>query len=206
MRPSHTALALALTLAAATSSACTFGALDPEKLSLVRSRAEYVRLAEACLSNYEIWFINGASESLRIDILNVSPELLAAARSRWAADRAFAETLKAWGGDGRGRVVLLGLFSRTFRKDDFLKRGSYRASLILEDGAAVSHDRAVDVPAAFLADYFPAFNHWAKVFALHFPADPGLPASLEVAWPTGDCRVPLARPAAPPPPVAAGGA
>jgi hypothetical protein len=165
----------------------------------VRSRQDYVRLANACLSHDEIWFFTEAGESLRIDVLNVAPELLAVARSQWAADRAFTGELAKWLPEGNGRVVLLGLFNRRFKKDDFLKKGSYRAQLVLEDGRTVPHDFAEEVPEGFLADYFPAFNHWAKVFALHFPADPGAPASLEVVWPSGDRRLPLKRPAAPAP-------
>jgi hypothetical protein len=95
-------------------------------------------------------------------------------------------------------VVLLGLYNKRFREDDFLKNGSYRAKLVLADGRTIEHDSAERVEERFLADYFPAFNHWAKVFALHFPADPSLPASLEVAWPSGDRVLPLKRPAAAP--------
>ncbi|MDR1040723.1 MAG: hypothetical protein LBR80_11285 [Deltaproteobacteria bacterium] len=193
MRPRPVAFALALAVLAV---GCAYGPLEPGRLAEVKSRRDYVRLAEACLTHDEIWFFDEAGESLRIDVLNVAPELLAAARAQWSGDRVFTDELAKWLPRGGGRVVLLGLFNRRFKKDDFLKKGSYRASLVLDDGRRVSHDYAESVPAAFLADYFPAFDHWAKVFALHFPADPAQGGSLEVAWPFGDRTLPLRRPAA----------
>ncbi|MDR2612759.1 MAG: hypothetical protein LBG06_08030 [Deltaproteobacteria bacterium] len=197
MRPRHIALALAL---AFLSAACASGPFDPGRLEDMKRRSEYTDLAAACLSHDEIWFFNEAGESLRIDALNVTPELLAAARARWSGDRTFTDTLARWLPKGEGRLVLLGLFNRRFKKDDFLKTGSYRARLVLPDGRGIDHDFAEEAQARFLADYFPAFNHWAKVFALHFPADPAAPASLEVRWPSGDRTLPLKRPAGAPAP------
>ncbi|MDR1082084.1 MAG: hypothetical protein LBQ79_14275 [Deltaproteobacteria bacterium] len=196
MRPRPAAFVLALVLAAL-ASGCAYGPLEPGRLAEVRSRQDYIRLAEACLSHDEIWFFTESAESLRIDVMNVAPELLSVARSQWTVDRAFTEEMERWYPGGQGRVVLLGLYNRRFRKDDFLKKGSYRAELVLADGTRVQHDVALDVQEQFLADYFPAFNHWAKVFALHFPADPEAQATLEVAWPSGDRVMQLRRPSAP---------
>ncbi|MDR3154264.1 MAG: hypothetical protein LBW85_08365 [Deltaproteobacteria bacterium] len=192
MRPRFATPALALAFLAA---ACAAGPLEPGRLSEVRSRADYVRLVKASLTNYEIWFFNEAGESLRVDVVNVNPELLSAARARWSGDRAFTDEIAKWLPEGRGRVVLLGLYNRRFRKEDFLNTGAFRARLLLEDGTLVPHDYAAQASPHFLADYFPAFNHWAKVFAVHFPTDPSVPASLEVQWPSGDCTVPLKHPA-----------
>jgi hypothetical protein len=171
--------------------ACNYGPLDPSRLAEVRGREDYIRLAAACVSHDEIWFFNEAGESLRIDALNLSPELLAAARMQWGNDKNFTDALGRWLPGGKGRVVLLGLYNRRFKKDDFLTKGTYRARLVTADGRILEHEFAEEVPEAFLADYFPAFNHWAKVFALRFPSDPAAPASIQVEWPSGERRIEL---------------
>ncbi|MDR1037561.1 MAG: hypothetical protein LBT40_13665 [Deltaproteobacteria bacterium] len=192
MRPRPSALVPALVLAAL-AAGCAYGPLEPGRLAEVRSRQEYVRLVEACRTHDEIWFFNEAGESLRMDVLNVAPELLSAARARWSVDRGFADEIAKWYPQGGGRVVLLGLYSKRFKKDDFLKKNSYRAELVLADGRRLAPDVKLEVEPQYLADYFPAFNHWAKVFALHFPTNPEFDASLEVTWPSGDRAVPLRR-------------
>jgi hypothetical protein len=165
--------------------------LDQERINEISSRNGYIALVKSFMSHDEIYYFNQAGESLLLDAVNVSPELVSAATVRWTEDKEFMEEFGKWFPKERGRVVLLGVYNRTFKKDDFLKNGSYRAKL-LTGGKSYEPVYMAEVKPAFLEKYFPVFNHWAKVFALRFPPEAGyLESSILVEWPAGTRELPL---------------
>lgn len=161
------------------------GPLDDASMSEIRSRDSYIDLLKNFLTHDEIFYFNERSESLRLDALNITSEVITAAKVRWVTDKEFMEVFDKWLPQGEGRVVLLGIYNKSFKKDDVLKNGSYRAKLQI-NGVTYEPLDVKEVKQAFLNRYFPVFNHWAKVFAFHFPVpmsqEPGI---LVVNWPSG---------------------
>jgi hypothetical protein len=165
--------------------------LDQERLTEISNRNGYIALVKSYLSHDEIYYFNQAGESLLLDAVNVSPELISAAKLRWSEDKEFMGEFEKWLPRERGRLVLLGVYNRSFKKEDFLKNGSYRARL-LSGGKSLDPAFIAEVKPAFLAKYFPVFNSWAKVFALRFPAVSGpSESSVLVLWPAGARELPL---------------
>ncbi|MDR2353881.1 MAG: hypothetical protein LBF22_12160 [Deltaproteobacteria bacterium] len=164
---------------------CFFGPLESNRLKELSARQAYLNLVSSYATHDEIYFFNDMEETLFLDALNLTPELLTASKLRWSKNPEFMEALDNWLPRGRGRAILLGIFSRSFQEDDFLKKKSFRAHL-QTSGKTLAADVILMVKPSFLVHYFPVFNRWEKVFALHFPAAPGtLQSTLIVEWPAG---------------------
>ncbi|MDR2350553.1 MAG: hypothetical protein LBF41_08065 [Deltaproteobacteria bacterium] len=187
------ALSLAVLVVSMTAAGCHNVPFDRERVGEIRDRREYVDMAASYVAHDEIYYFNAKSEALLLDALNVAPEILAAGETRWSYDKEYNEAMARWIPDKKGRLVLLGIYNRSFRKEDFLKNGSYKA-LLLADGAAVEPDLLEEVNANFLEKYFPVFNHWARVFAVHFPVANDKKAAIRVLWPSGYREVELVDP------------
>ena len=85
-----------LALLAFLGAACSQGPLDPDRLAQIKSRDEYGALAKSRVSHDEIYFLNTAGETLWVDALPLTADLLAAGQTRWADDKRHAEILKKW--------------------------------------------------------------------------------------------------------------
>ncbi|MDR1084701.1 MAG: hypothetical protein LBP22_07515 [Deltaproteobacteria bacterium] len=171
---------------------CSKGPMDPVRLEQIHNRDDYIRLAKFFLAHDEIFYLNEAGESLFIDALNLSPQLLAAGRTRWTEDKRYTGLLEKWLPVGPpARVVLVGLYTRGIVKEDVLTNGRFRFQL--KTGGRLLEPLAVEeVKPEILEDYFPVFNRWEKVVAVRFPVELAPSgSSLLVHWPSGDLEVPL---------------
>jgi hypothetical protein len=153
-------------------------------MDALRQWNAYVNLAKKHTTHDEMFFFDELRASLIMDILNMSPELLIAARLRWSSDPAFSQGLSRWLPQGEGRVVFVGIYARHFKAEEFLTSGSYRVRL-KAGGMVYDPDHFEEVKEPILGNYFPVFNQWEKVFAVHFPGTYQRGASLIVEFPSG---------------------
>jgi hypothetical protein len=169
--------------------------MDPDRLAQIKSRDEYLALAKSRVAHDEIFFLNSAGESLWVDALPLSSELLAAGQTRWANDKRHAELLNQWLPAGTpARVILVGLYVKGLVKDDILKNGRFRLQL-RADGSTLDPLAVEEVKPEIWGDYYPVFSRWEKVFAVRFPvgsSDSG--GVLLIHWPAGQRAIDLARP------------
>jgi hypothetical protein len=172
--------------------ACQSGPFEPSRRAQVKDRGAWLEEIKAYKSHDEIYFPDGEESSLLLNALSLSPPLLSQARVRWAGDSRLAKALASFQSKpgASERLVLLGLYGRSFSAKDLTETGRFRVSL--QNGAAKVAPLKITVLERELAlDYFPVFNRWEKVFALSFPPGPWEGSSLEVAWPAGERRLPL---------------
>ena len=169
------------------------GLFAPDRRDAVRQRDAYVKLAKKHTTHDELFFFNELRASMIMDVLNFGPDLLTAARLRWSSDKAFTDALAKWMPEGRGRTVFVGIYSRGFKPEEVLKNPSYSFRLKAQSGL-YEPDFIGQVKEPYLSSYLPVFNHWEKVFAVHFPADSSIAgASIVVDFPEATRELPLAQ-------------
>jgi hypothetical protein len=176
---------------------CSKGPMDPVRRAQIQSRDDYIRLAKEHLAHDEIFYLNEAGESLFINALNLSADLLAAGRTRWTEDKRYVGLLETWlPADSPGRIVLVGLYTKGIVKEDVLTNGRFR--LQLRSGTIVNDPlEVIEVKPEILSDYFPVFNRWEKVVAVRFPTDLQPNPVLLVHWPSGNRELTLVGPKPP---------
>jgi hypothetical protein len=153
-------------------------------MDALRARTAYVDLAKKLTTHDELFFFEELRASLIMDVLNMTPDLLTAARLRWTDDQAFSQALSQWLPQGQGRVVFVGIYARDFKVSEFLETKSYRVRL-KSGGVLIDPDHFQEVKEPLLSNYLPVFNQWEKVFAVHFPVPPSRDSSLVVDFPSG---------------------
>jgi hypothetical protein len=162
-------------------------------MDALKARDAYVALARAHTVHDELFFFDELRASLIVDVLNFGPKLSTAARLRWSGDGTFAKNIASWLPKGEGRVVFVGIYARGFKAADFSLDGSYRVRLRDASGTR-EPDHIEEVREPLLGYYLPVFNHWEKVFACHFPADPNASgATLILDFPQGARELTLAE-------------
>ncbi|MDR2340461.1 MAG: hypothetical protein LBF40_10090 [Deltaproteobacteria bacterium] len=163
---------------------CQSGPFEPHRMEAMRARSAYVALAREHTTHDEIFFFDELRASVILDVLNMGPRLLSAARVRWAADGFFTDAMGKWLPEGEGRVIFVGIYARGFKVSEFSEKGSYRVRL-RSQGTVYEPDVISEVKEPLLSNYLPVFNQWEKVFACHFPAPPAPGATVVIEFPQG---------------------